>query len=74
VETREGRWEVRVAGATRSGTGPDAGASLLLLVFSSEDEPELPPREILTAGRSLEALTDEDLEELLARSRPRPPA
>ncbi|MSR22984.1 MAG: hypothetical protein EXR92_05500 [Gemmatimonadetes bacterium] len=81
VEAPDGSWEVRVAGVTRSGSGQDAGAPLLLLSFARVGEPEASVREALTVGSSLEAIPDDDLAELFARSRsaqsisvPLPPA
>lgn len=70
------RWRVEVAGRTRTGTGPDPGASLLLLVFEAiEPDSEHPregidAREILVPVRALAALSDDRLTELLGTSLP----
>jgi hypothetical protein len=78
-ETRErvvededgGTWWARVAGATRSGWPTDAGAPLLLVVFSPDGPEGEPEREAFAVGSSLESVPDEELAELLAeRSRP----
>jgi hypothetical protein len=63
-------WKVRSVGSVRSGTGPDAGAPLLLLTFAREEAPEVPVRERLGVGVSLDDLSDDDLLECLERSRP----
>jgi hypothetical protein len=80
VEADGVRWEVQETGATRSGSGSDRGAPLLYLRFDRVEpgaEAEAPPREAGTGAReclavatSLDDLTDDGLEELLARSRP----
>lgn len=64
-------WVALSGGRTRSGTAPDSGALLLLVLFrraaDSEDEIR---REAWTAARSLEELSPVQLSELLGRSRP----
>lgn len=70
VESEAERWTVREAGATRSGSGVDRGAPLLLVHFDRVEAPEVAPREGLTVATSLDELHDEDLIELLRRSRP----
>ncbi len=66
----EKRWIVRAEGATRSGTAPDSGASLLLLTFAAEEEPDRRLHEVLAVASSLDELTWAELKELFARSRP----
>jgi hypothetical protein len=63
-------WVVREVGQTRSGTGSDSGAPLLLLEFARSIDPEKPLRKNLAVATSLDALGDEELGELLQRSRP----
>jgi hypothetical protein len=62
-------WVVREAGSTRSGSGSDRGAPLLLLRFSRVAAPDAPLREALAVSSSLDEIEDEDLEELFRRSR-----
>jgi len=80
LDAREGRWEVRPIGRTRTGHGRDAGALLLLVRFEplegGEGEAGTPrsreSREGLVVARSLDDLDDEALEALLERARPAP--
>lgn len=65
-------WVVRVEGRTTTGQPPDAGAPLLFLSFATEEDPEHPVREAMAVGRSLEALSEAQLEALLAGARPVP--
>jgi hypothetical protein len=71
------KWTVTPIGATRSGSGTDRGAPLLLLRFEKEGTPEPSAREGLAVASSLDDLYDDDLAELLLRSRvvrsPAPP-
>jgi hypothetical protein len=68
------RWRARVVGRTRTGDERDAGAVLLALEFDRVNDPTGPSgREALAVARTLDELDDHALEELLARSRPRPP-
>lgn len=69
-------WTVRVEGATRSGSGQDAGAPLLFLTFTRGAEDGggprgqgAPEREALAVGASLGDLSDDALAELFSRSR-----
>ncbi len=74
VDTPEGRWAVRVDGATRTGCGSDAGAPLLMVTFTLEGEGAPDQRQVLAVGTSLDALSDEDLADLHRRARaPAPP-
>lgn len=63
-------WIVRISGRTITGTRPDAGALLMHLSFFRGDDPEDLRRRLVTVDRPLDALYDEDLRELYARSRP----
>lgn len=63
-------WYVRVGGTQRTGTAPDRGATLLLLLFQGSREEEDPEREVWAPARSLDELTDEALLGFLDRSRP----
>ena len=74
VDTPEGRWAVRIDGAMRTGWGSDAGAPLLLVMFTLEGEGAPDQRQVLAVGTSLDALSDDDLTDLLRRARaPAPP-
>ena len=66
-------WVVREAGRTSSGQPTDPSAPLLFLTFARAEEPDTPVREALTVGRSLEALTETELEAVLERARPLAP-
>ena len=67
------RWVARSGGRTRSGTAPDSGAPLLLVLFyrveeeGTADEPE---REVWAVKHGMDDLTESEVERLLARSRP----
>lgn len=63
-------WIVRITGRTVTGTRPDPGAHLMELTFYRAPEPDEPVRELLTVERDLDLFYDEDLGELLERSRP----
>lgn len=63
-------WIVRISGRTITGTRPDSGALLMHLSFFRPAEPETPVRALVTVDRPLDVLYDEDLRELLERSRP----
>ena len=63
-------WVVREGGRAVSGRAGDARVSLALLFFSHATAPDQPVREIVTAGRGLEELTDQELIVLLDRARP----
>lgn len=63
-------WIVRISGRTITGTRPDPGALLMHLSFFRPEEPETPIRTLITVDRPLDALYEEDLGELLGRSRP----
>lgn len=74
LESEGETWHVRVGGRQRSGTSPDRGASLLLLFFQRSPDEGTPDREAYAPARSLDDVGDDELLELLARSRPhRPP-
>jgi hypothetical protein len=73
IESGKDHWTVREAGATRSGSGTDRGAPMLLLQFEKVEAPEVPPQVCYAVAESLDNLDDEDLIELLRRSRPVPP-
>lgn len=63
-------WIVRVEGRTTSGRREDAGAPLLLLSFARAEDPDRRLREVVGAGRTLEALGPDQLGRLLDASRP----
>lgn len=69
-ETGEEEWVVRVTGRSVAGARPDPGAPLMHLTFYRPEAPLCPEREVLTVERELELFYDEDLAELLQRSRP----
>ena len=62
-------WEAREGGVTRSGTAPDSGAPLLLVIFQRPNREGDPEREAMTVAGSLEELSDLQLRELFGRSR-----
>ena len=73
-EAEEGEgWIVREAGRTSSGQPTDPSAPLIFLTFARADEPDTPVREALAVGRSLEGLTEAELEAVLERARPLAP-
>ncbi|GEM_PF-2825905 len=64
-------WIALSGGRTHSGTGPDSGALLLLVLFRQAGDPEdRIRREAWAPVRSLEELSSVQLAELLDRSRP----
>ena len=63
-------WWVRVTGRSRTGRSPDPGAPLMQLHFFRSSDLETPRRRLLTVDRPLDEFYEEDLEELLDRSRP----
>lgn len=69
-----GRWRVEVAGRTRTGTGADPGASLLLLVFEALEAEDggvregVKRREVLVPARELDDFSLDRLTELLGAS------
>ena len=65
-------WTVRVTGRSRTGRSPDPGAPLMQLFFFKRSDAEKPSRRLLTVDRPLEEFYEEDLQELLERSRPIP--
>jgi hypothetical protein len=65
-------WSVELLGIGRSGTRPDPGTPVLHLSFRNEALEGKDVREVMCAGgEDLSGMTDERLEELLKRSRPR---
>ncbi len=75
LEAEGETWFVRSGGRTRSGTSPDSGAPLLLLLFyrveGGDDTPEGDPdREAWAVAASLADLSDTQLRLYLSRSRP----
>jgi hypothetical protein len=74
LEDGENTWVVRSGGRTRSGTAPDSGAPLLLLLFfrvEGDDAPkEDPDREAWAVAASLADLSDTQLRLYLSRARP----
>lgn len=68
---REGEaWAVTMVGTTVTGAPRDPGAPLMHLHFSRAETPDEPLRELLCVGRGLDRLFEEELRELLERSRP----
>ena len=63
-------WLVRESGRISAGVGRATRAALLHLVFALASAPERPLRELLTEGRALAELGEEELPVLLARARP----
>ena len=63
-------WLVRESGRISAGVGRATRAALLHLVFALASAPERPLRELLTEGRALAELGEEELPVLLARTRP----
>ncbi len=63
-------WLVRESGRISAGVGRATRAALLHLVFALASAPERPLRELLTEGRALAELGEEELTVLLARARP----
>ncbi|MSR37016.1 MAG: hypothetical protein EXR95_10335 [Gemmatimonadetes bacterium] len=70
LQAEGGHWIVREGGLTAAGTGQGPRAPLLLILFSSADDPATVAREVLVAARRLNHLSDEELVTALARSRP----
>lgn len=71
----DGKWLVRSGGRTRSGTGLDSGAPLVLVFFHKRDPEsgvveEEPDREAWAVGRDPERWDPARLEDLLRKSRP----
>ena len=64
------KWIARPAGVGSYGTGITARASILAIHFFRYAEPDRPVREVLTSTGRFDALYDEELRDLLARSRP----
>jgi hypothetical protein len=64
------QWVVREGGQSLSGEGSGSRAALILLVFARAAEPERTLREQLVAARRLQDLSDDELLDALARSRP----
>lgn len=62
LATEGGRWEVRVLGASRAGPRTSA-APVLLLGFRAEGDEAGPWIEAVVVARSLDAVTDLELEE-----------
>jgi hypothetical protein len=69
--TAEGReWIARAAGHGASGRSRATAAPLLLVTFAPADAPDVPLREVVGVGRDLCGLTEDELADLLRRSRP----
>lgn len=62
-------WVVRIVGTTSVGTAPDVRAPVLLFGFARAAEPDGLEREAMAPGTSLDDLSDDDLAQLLQRSR-----
>jgi hypothetical protein len=67
--TAEGEWVARAEGMSVSGRSRAQGAPLVLLTFAPAERPDEREREILWVGRDPTALHEDQLCELLARSR-----
>jgi len=73
IEVDGAEWTVSAAGSTRTGTGSDHGAPLLLVRFERSGEgSEGNAREALAVAASLDELGDDALVQLMARTRPVP--
>jgi hypothetical protein len=70
IHVEGGSWLVRQTGATRTGTGGDAGAILLRVSFQAEGNGEEAVREALVAGASLATVTEEALDLAFRAARP----
>ena len=64
------RWVARVAGRGLTGMPGEPGAPLLHITFHEADASQPPAREFLMIGTTLDTVSDEELEELFADSRP----
>lgn len=63
-------WAARVLGVTSAGTAPDVRAHVVLVGFSRASEAHAMEREAMAPVSSLEDLSDDQLVDLLAASRP----
>ena len=70
IRVEDEEWIARAIGSAQSGTAPDSGAPLLLVVFSHVREPEVYLREAVGVGESLADLSHHALEHLFEGSRP----
>lgn len=70
IKVGDEEWIARAIGSTQSGTAPDSGSPLLLVVFSRVQHPEAYVREAVGVGESLADLSHHALECLFARARP----
>ncbi len=70
IKVGDEEWIARAIGSTQSGTAPDSGSPLLLVVFSRVQEPEAYVREAVGVGESLADLSHHALECLFERARP----
>lgn len=72
VEIDGATWTVKVAGRAAGGASlaVRSTAPLLLLRFSRDGEAGTPPREVLVVGKTLERLTEGQLEQAFATSEP----
>lgn len=66
------RWIARVAGEAVGGTGRQARAYLVSVLFAPAEEPDAPRREALLPRGRLEDLYPEELVSLFRRARPLP--
>jgi hypothetical protein len=66
----DAEWIVREVGRAAAGTGMQSRAPLTLLFFALATDPDQSLREVLTAAGRLDDLSDAQLVELLATSRP----
>lgn len=72
LEVEGERWIAREGGSTRAGHPADRGAPLVQVVFYREEDPDVPVREGLLVGNSLEAMDEGRLREGFQRSRELP--
>jgi hypothetical protein len=70
IKVGDEEWIARAIGSTQSGTAPDSGSPLLLVVFSRVQEPEAYVCEAMGIGESLADLSHHALEFLFERARP----
>jgi hypothetical protein len=65
-------WIVRLSGMTSTGSVRDSGTLLLHLLFYAADDPLVACGEVLVPGRSLEAISELELSELVSEARSAP--
>jgi hypothetical protein len=69
-DVSEETWLARVGGMSLTGRRSDQGAPLLHVTFHRSTDPDVPVKETVLVGTSLDALDDEELILHMKRSRP----